>query len=326
MILITQTDYNIWDKHWRCVPHTPLLQSWEYGEAKRRSQGVRPERFLIRRSEDISPVGLMQAIVRSLPLVGGAARINRGPVFIDESFRPVPSPDDMEAVFHAIKVMAEKRRWRLVKIAPELPPDDEIISCLQGLGFVKQDNLSGAASAVIDIARTPEEIRAGFHGKWRNLLNKSEKMGLELELPPAKDALSFLIDEYEKMQQEKNFKGIPSQLLHEMASQKGPTWTCNILFTRYEGKRHGAVMTVGHGDTCTYLIGWTSYEGRRLQSNYFLLWHSMLMMREMGYRYFDLGGLGSNTTEGVEHFKKRLKGQEYSLAGEFSYSNLPFLK
>ena len=322
---LVEVDRETWDACWKQVCRSPLLQSWEYGEAKRRSQRFRPERFAIRR-EDGTPVGLMQALVYSLPLVGGVARINRGPVFLTGADDPVESPQDLEAIFNGIKATARQRRWRLTRIAPELPAGDEAAARLCRLGFKSRPGAIVTASAVIDIGREPDEIRAGFHGKWRNLLKKSEKMALELETPSSGDALAFLIDTYESMQRDKGFKGVPTSLLRQMVAQEGPTWTCRILFARHEKERCGMVMIVGHGDTCTYVIGWTSKQGRALQANYFLLWQSMLLFRDLGYRFFDVGGLGANTTAGVHLFKRRLNGQEYSLVGEYSYSTLPLLR
>jgi hypothetical protein len=323
---LVAADRKTWDECWSRVRGSPLFQSWEYGEAKHRSQRFRPERFVIRRQEDDAPIGLLQTLVYGIPLLGGVARISRGPVFLNGSSSPAVSSEDLEAVFTAIKAAAGRQRWRLIRIAPELPADAPTAARLGRLGFKKRWEGVAVSSAVIDLTRPPEEIRAGFHSKWRNLLNKAEKMGLELEAPPLEEALAFLVREYEIMQQDKGFRGMPTELLRHMAAQEGPTWNCRILFARHEGQRCGMVMVVGHGDTCTYLIGWTSDEGRCVQANTFLLWQAMLLFRTLGYRSFDVGGLGGRTTEGVEHFKKRLQGQEYSLIGEYSYSPFPFLK
>ena len=323
MISMIEIDRETWNLHWPKVRHAPILQSWEYGEAKRQAQHFRPQRFLLQKEGQ--PLGLLQALVYSLPLLGGVARINRGPVFFSDALRVSPSWEEVKEIMAAIRETAKCQRWRLLRIIPEFSSDDDFTPMLAELGFKKRVT-SPVASAVIDIARSPEEIRAGFHGKWRNLLNKSETMDLELEVPPMADALPFLIDEYEKMQMEKNFKGLPARLLRAIVAQQGLMWNCRILFAHRQGKHHSAIMVVGHGDTCTYMIAWTSEEGRRLQANYFLLWQAMLLFRDMGYSFFDIGGLGANTTEGVEHFKKRLQGQEYTLIGEYSYSTIPFLK
>ncbi|MBM4027992.1 MAG: GNAT family N-acetyltransferase, partial [Planctomycetes bacterium] len=306
---LVAADRETWDRCWAQVQGSPLYQSWEYGAARHHSQLFRPERFVIRRGAEGAPVGLLQVLVYAVPLLGGVARISRGPVFLNGSLSPEQAPEDLEAVFGAIRAAARRQRWRLIRIAPELPPSDETTAHLGRLGFKRRLEGMAVASAVIDLARPPEEIRAGFHSKWRNLLNKSEKIGLTLESPPLPAALAFLAREYESMQRDKGFQGVPTGLLRQMAAQEGPRWACRLLFARHAQDRCGMVMVVGHGDTCTYLVGWTSEPGRALQANSFLLWQAMLLFRTLGYRFFDVGGLGGRTTEGVEHCKKRLQGR-----------------
>jgi len=321
---LVPVDHRTWNEHWLRIRQASLLQSWEYGEAKSQTQHFQTQRFLLQ-NETEEAVGLVQALVYSLPVIGGVARINRGPVFVSD-FRHVSLlPECIKGIMTAIRETAERQRWHFLSIVPNLLNNEELIPILTELGFRKRDRVP-VSSGVIDLSRNVEQIRAGFHSKWRNLLTKSEKMGLELEIPSPSSALPFLINEYRKMQRDKNFKGLPTSLIKAIVGQQGgPTWNCRILYALHEGTRHGAIMVVGHGDTCTYLIAWTSGEGRRLQANYFLLWKAMLLFRELGYTFFDVGGLGANTTAGVNHFKSGLKGQEYSLLGEFSYSVIPIL-
>ena len=195
------------------------MQSWEYGEAKCRAQRFHAQRFLLQ-DEKGEPVGLVQALVYSLPLIGSVVSINRGPVFFSDSMRDAPSPEDVKEIVTAIRERAKRNRWRLLRIAPELLDNDDLSAQLLQIGFRKRTDPSWA-SAVIDISRSPEEIRAGFHPKWRNLLNKSEKMCLELEIPPVEDALPYLIRKYEAMQRDKGFKGLRTQLIEGMAEQEG---------------------------------------------------------------------------------------------------------
>jgi len=322
---LLEADRGTWDKWWRRVQGSPLYQSWEYGDAKCRSQRFRPERFVIRRAQDGAPAGLVQALVCAVPLLGGVARICRGPVFLDEAPGRSESTD-LAAVFDALKATARARRWHLVRIAPELAADPETAAALRRCGFKKRLEGMAIASALIDLTPAPERIQAGFNTRWRRHLKKARKLGLEMETGATPDALAFLVREYETMQRDKGFRGIPTALLRALAAQEGPTWTCRILFARRGAERCGAVLIVGHGDTCTYLVGWTSEQGRHLQANSFLLWQAMLRFRELGYHFFDVGGLGGRTTRGVEEFKKGLQGQEYSLIGEYSYSPVPFLR
>lgn len=324
MFSLPEIDRNTWHKHWRNISYTNLMQSWEYGEAKSQTQIWRTHRFLLQ-DEEGKPVGLLQVLCLSLPFIGGVARINQGPVFFSESWRNSPLTDNIRQVMTAILNTARMNRWWYLSILPNFPANENVDVLLNELGFHRKA-VNPYGSAVISLGRDVENIRAGLNGKWRNLLKKSEKMGLELEVPPLNESFPYLMQEYEKMQQEKQFKGIPAKLLKKMTEQKGSMWNPKILFARQGSERVGGVMFVGYGDTCTYLIGWTPYAGRSLMSNYFLLWRTMLLFKDLGYKFLDVGGLDANTREEIAHFKKGLNGEEYSLAGEYSYSFFPIIK
>ena len=71
-----------WRALWSKVEFTNLMQSWEYGELKK-LQGWQPKRFLLKDCNGFE-CGLLQVLVKSLPVFGGVARINRGPIMFDK--------------------------------------------------------------------------------------------------------------------------------------------------------------------------------------------------------------------------------------------------
>ena len=71
-----------------------------------------------------------------------------------------------------------------------------------------------------------------------------------------------------------------------------------------------------HGSAATYLLGWNGEEGRRLKANHFLLWNAMLLLKEQGIRWFDLGGFDIDNTPGISEFKLGVNGKRYALLGE----------
>ena len=65
----------------------------------------------------------------------------------------------------------------------------------------------------------------------------------------------------------------------------------------------------------TYLLGWNGYKGRNLKPNQFLLWNAMMLLKEQGIRWFDLGGIDEDTP-GISEFKLGVNGIRYALVGE----------
>jgi len=131
------------------------------------------------------------------------------------------------------------------------------------------------------------------------------------------DGLSFLMYKYNQTMVEKNFTGPSEKLIRKIRDVALDQPSIQIMFAVKNGVRVGGILVVGSVDTCTYIIGWNSLEGRALCPNYFLLWKAILIFKRMGYRWFDLGGINEKTTPGITHFKRGLGGKEYTLIGEF---------
>jgi hypothetical protein len=314
MITIVETDRETWNRHWLEASQPPLTQSWEYGEAKARADHLRVGRFLIQCEG--RPAALLQVLHRSLPVLGGVARINRGPVWLAESDAAAAGARDGR-ILQAIRRLALRRRWRYMRLAPNLPAGDLTDGLLGELGFRKREG-APYGSALVRIDRGPDLIRTGFHHEWERNLKKALSLGLEIAEPAIREGLAELEEEYQRLKEEKNFDGIPKALLDEMVAQHGPRWEAREFFACKDGRRVGGSLWIGHGDTFTYLVGWSSDEGRKLLSSYVLFWHAMMYYRNLGYRYFDVGGLDAATPKGVAQFKRHLKGESYTLAGEFT--------
>ena len=153
----------------------------------------------------------------------------------------------------------------------------------------------------------------GLKSKWRNLLRKAQKLDFEVVEVLNKEELDLIIDTYIKFQEENKFTGIPKKLLVSMLSNQSEFTKYKVYKTSFENKLSGFVFIAHHGDTATYLIGWTSYEGRKQNANYILLWNAICRAKELGLKWFDMGGVNENTPKGIRHFKNGVQGVEYNL-------------
>ena len=321
---LTEIERENWNSYWKGISRANLTQSWEYGEAKCAANRWKPKRFLLK-DEENQPQGILQILVRTLPFIGGVARINRGPLFFasvwDNNFQDVKIRRAFEAIVHE----ARHQRWWYLSFAPELPHAEKNEHILKNMSF-RYKNIPAWGSSILSLYPSLDNLHKGLHGKWRNLLRKAEKLGVVVEDDVSNESVSSLIKRYIQLQQEKKFQGVPDTIIRQLAIQEGPYWHFGLLSAYDERKVNsiGMLVSVGHGDTCTYLIGWTSNEGRRLQANYLLLWKAIVLAKERGYAWFDLGGLNEKTAKGIAHFKKGLKGSKYRLIGEWGHFILPF--
>ncbi|MFH1616620.1 MAG: peptidoglycan bridge formation glycyltransferase FemA/FemB family protein [Planctomycetota bacterium] len=312
--ILEEATYPQWDKLLKQCNKTNLLQAWEYGEAKRIVEGWGPIRYVV--LDGSEPVGLVQVLNKLLPLFGGFTRINRGPLFLCDTVNRDTLNEIVENTLLALyREIVEKKGYCLA-IAPEIEQSEEIDQMLERLGFQAAGGTCWSSS-VVDLLLSENDLFRDLRGKWRNLLRKSEKMGLELEQTCTDEAMGFLMEKYCYMQKEKGFAGVPKNILMELRRLIQPADRMQILFAQKNGIRIAGILVVGHGDSCTYLVGWNTPDGRQLQANYFLLWQAVMSFRHTGYRWFDLGGVDREITPNIAHFKTGLGGDNYRLAGEW---------
>ena len=306
------TDYAEWINLWKHVAFANLMQSWEYGEAKR-IQKWKPLRFVILDQND-KPQAMFQVLFKGLPLIGGVVRINRGPVYFQDFIDDPLADRIISKIFKTIKILAKQRRWWYVSFSPELTDSSDNKLALESIGIKQITNHIPYGSTRLSLNSPVDDLFMGLKSKWRNLLRKAQKLEVEVEEVFNKEDIDVIIDIYIKFQEENNFTGIPKKLLVSMFDNQSGSTKYKIYKTLFEKKLSGFVFIAYHGDTATYLIGWTSYEGRKQNANYILLWNAICQAKELSLKWFDMGGFNKNTPKGIRHFKEGLQGDEYMLS------------
>ena len=330
MYNVKEIGYLEWASHLKGFQGINLLQHWQYGTAKAQIGRWKAVRFVVTDGDKV--IALAQFLARTIPALGGIARMNRGPLVsmeIEES--------DREAIAcSVISVLideARKRRWWVVQIAPEVPDSKTTVNALENIGL-KQLGHPPSASGLVSLLCNQETLLMSLKGKWRNCLRKGQRLGIKVSVVSGNSTeLPTLIARYKELQRHKEFQGIPESLIMSLANQKDETWEFT-LFVAYEESSTeiensvGMLVSIRHGDTTTYVIGSTTDDGRKLQVNYVLLWKALLHAKQSGCEWFDIGGLNSTTPKGIAHFKMGLNSELYSLVGEWRgfFSPWKFIK
>lgn len=308
-----------WRQLWSQVGLTNLLQSWEYGQAKSKSEGWVPIR-LVFEDKLKNPVAIAQILTKTIPVLGGFARLNRGPLMLNTNGFVEVNSSKLE-VMRCLKKIARERRWWFFYAAPEIMVDQKITEKdLIKIGFKERSSNSAWGSSLIYLHREEEELLAGLKGKWRNLLRKSFKSNLVVENKNCiGNELDLLINLYREVQVSNKFTGLSSELVRSLSEQNSEDWKFNY-YTAHDSECSqlaGLLVCIQHGQTATYLIGITTELGRKTNANYNLLWNAIIDSKYSGCKWFDLGGLNENTPRGVRHFKEGLQGEIYNLIGEY---------
>lgn len=293
---------NEWEALFSSAGRSTLVQSWAYGEAKRVVEGWQPQRAVI--SWAGQPVALAQVLEKRIGGVARVGRLNRGPIWLR---------DDLSAGDRLVVIEALRSRWRWFKLAalslaPELPEGAKVP------GF-RRRAADTWCSAWIDLSFGPDVLRKRLDGKWRNMLNASEKAALVVETNP--NALPWLLDRYCELLRDKGFGATSPALVEALAAHSYRPDDLLVLRAHAESGAVAGILLARHGDSATYLIGWNGDEGRKRKANNRLLWEAVLELPKRGVRWLDLGGIDDKLTPGIAAFKRGMNGEEYRLAGEF---------
>jgi len=318
--LVKEVNYSDWKENFQNCQKINMLQCWQYGDAKVETSRWSVVRFLIM-NEDGNAVALAQVLFMTLPLIGGIARMNRGPILISE----VEIVQDRNTLFNVIMALFKefkKRHWWLVQIAPEIHNSELGNEFLKSLGL-KKLAVTPYASGLLHLQKDEKKLLMGLKKKWRYCLRKGQDLGVTVSTLVGNSAeLEILLNRYRALQQEKKFTGISEPLILSLSKQLAEEWQFTLFIANQEvcesvENCSGMLVSIRHGDTATYLIGITNNEGRELQVNYVLLWQAILDAKKNGCIWFDIGGLDATTPKGIAYFKKGVKSDPYYLTGEW---------
>lgn len=321
---ISYLNKNEWFSFYSQVPFSNLFQSYQYGESLSLSNNCSTQRILISDRDNASVAIVQLYLIKVLPFFH-IVRINRGPLILSDCLSSSEYKRQMISALRALMSFGLRRCWFAFFIAPEA--FKFCVSDLRVFNILPILRNKGAwSSSRIDLSTSIDSLLMSFHSKWRNSLRKSLKSDFTISvISPNSPQFNSLISIYEQFQIDKNFKGLSSSFLLSLASQSSELFSFNIYISQTTDSNSslcGFLVSIGHGDTETYLLGWSNDTGRSFNVNYALLWASIKNAKASNCTWYDLGGLSVNTSSGISLFKSRLNGQQYLLSGEFFLSPL----
>jgi hypothetical protein len=188
----------------------------------------------------------------------------------------------------------------------------------QGAGFAVQTKLPAYHTFVLGMAKSLEELRAGFHSKWRYNLKKAEQQALEITRASNSAAADTFMQLYGEMRDIKSFVDtseidlLPA-LMRELPADLRPM----IFIAHSEGKPVAAIVISLIGETAYYLFGATGNDGRSSGASYVLFWHAICWLKESDCRWFDLVGSQPQGTGGGPGYRRFKSGMTGTNGAEF---------
>jgi len=212
--------------------------------------------------------------------------------------------------------LLRKRRW-----LPEWPDSDSARAVLSGAGFRSEGK--SFDTLWVDLQHPPDELRSRLDRKWRNALVKAEGADLTIVADGAGKTVDLFLKFYDLHKRLKNFPGRDIDFIGDEIRAGLTLGDIYILWAHHELLPVAAILIVVHGRSASYRASFSTDEGRARNAHNLLMWRGMLMLREMGIRDFDLGGItpgkrGFADDAGFTHFKRGLGGRPWALPGVWS--------
>lgn len=295
-----------------------IYQTWSYGAIRWGQENL--SHIVIKHKDEI--IAAAQLRIVKIPLLkAGIAYLPWGPIW--QRKRQQVNIDIFQKIIGALKEEYAVKQGLLLRIHPNVIEENSeaIVSILHQTGFQKNIKIRPYRTLMLDLSPTIPEIRKSLDQKWRNQLNRAEKNNLKI-IEGSSDALyQIFLDLQEELHYRKKYiAGVDYNEFRDIQKDLPEQLKMIILICEYEGKALTATVGSLNGDTGIYLLGATGNEGMKMKGAYLLQWRLIEMMKESGYKWYDLGGINPDDNPGVYHFKSGISRREARHIGQYEIS------
>ena len=232
--------------------------------------------------------------------------IQRGPLWFDHAITEYGEVNLLIQFAKKINEIYPKNIFRRRRWLPEFKNDSEVLESIKNIGFkAKTETFS---TVWVDLSFSIDIIRKNLRQKWRNCLNKAEKLNLDIRFDFDMKNLNLFLLQYQKYKIQKKYVGLSPLFVKEEAKLAFQLKKCIFIWSYHDNVPIAAVMISLHGHSASYRASWNSELGRKFDSHYILIWKAINYLQSAGYHYFDLGGLLTDHAH-LNHFKLGLGGK-----------------
>lgn len=307
---IDQATPKSWSEALDLFSDANLYQTWAYGESRKGNSTL--SHFVLRRGEEIVAMAQLRIAPR-WPIKCGIALLRWGPI----CHRKGQELDPMviQAVARALEVEYVAKRGLFLRILPcafigtaRAQQFDTAFRRFSSKPFGPGETYR---TFVLDLQPPLEELRKKLDQKWRNQLNRAEKNNLHIKAGEQPELFKAFAGIYAETLARKKFT--PSSDLDEFARMQlllPERHRLRVFICEENGIPVSGTIATGIGDTGIYLFGGTSDAGMKAKGAYLLQWSMVQWLKQLGVRYYNLGGINPDTNPGVYHFKSGFSGQD----------------
>ncbi|MFZ6036533.1 MAG: lipid II:glycine glycyltransferase FemX [Patescibacteria group bacterium] len=313
-------DQKLFESFVASQPHTPFLQSWQWGAFQERS-GWSVSRY--RMGDGNRLVAAVQVLERALPGEQGYWYIPRGPV-VSASLDRDAALAAMREMLTGIRALARPKDVMFIKIEPPLIRDDAPLLARQVLGGLRHAParyVQPSDTILLPLDKTSHQISEQLHQKTRYNIHLAERKGVTIRQGVSANDLMAFCRLTATTASRDAFVAHDAGYYQTMFELYGFSGALRLFLAEYHGSIIAANIVMHYGDTVTYVHGASANEFRNVMAPHLLQWKQIEYAQSVGARWYDFWGVGSAAAgtqerwEGITRFKQGFGGVPVGYAG-----------
>jgi hypothetical protein len=294
-----------------------IYQTWPYGAVRWGEKNL--SHLTLRKGQEVLGIAQLRIVQPSRVRIG-VAYLRWGPLCHRRG-----AELDPDVVINMARALHEEyacRRGLYLEILPNAF-SGSVRAQIYQLAFAQFDQKIGISAEeyrtlVLDLSPSLDQIRKNLDKKWRNQLNAAERNDLKITGGDSSEDYRRFCKLYGQMWQRKKFRTTVDLEEFDRIQERLPeTQRMQTLICEHEGQPVAGLVCSTMGGSAIYLLGATNDAGMRVKASYLQQWTMIRYLKDIGVRFYDLGGIDPVVNPGVHHFKSGLSGAEVSHISSF---------
>ncbi|HAA89180.1 MAG: Aminoacyltransferase FemX [Thermoanaerobacterales bacterium 50_218] len=327
--LIEEKDKDLFNGFISSSPKPHFLQTYEWGELKKRT-GWEPLRVLLTRNGE--PIAAVSLLMRSLPAFQRTILYApRGPIFGERC-----DQEGEDVFWNEVVKLARRHRAIFLKVDPDVPVNNQEYRLnLEKRGFRPQGTREGFGGVQprfvfrLDLTPSEEQLLAAMHSKTRYNIRLAMRRGVRVRLAETKDDLKIFYKLLQETAKRDRFLIRSYEYFEGIWDLFVVSGKARVFLAEYQGEIIAGTLAFHCGDRAWYLYGASGNKHRNVMPNHLLQWEMIRWARSLGCKIYDFRGVPGddnpeNPLHGLYRFKKGFGAEFTEFIGEYDLVISPF--
>jgi len=306
-----------------------ILQSWEWGEIKSKFNW-KAERLGFFNNGQL--LGTAQVLERKLPFNFSLFYVPRGPVTDWQNYEL--SREIISALKKKFEEKIKNKKILFLRLEPPAEKNENLTAIFKEIGFSEYfKTVQPPSTLLIELAIPEEELIKKFRRTARNLIHRSEKEGMTIDVlvgnQITSDYLKGFYNLYRLTGKRFSFPLRPYEQFSILTKEMVGPGTVRLYIAKIKGAVLAYGIVLSYGEKAFYIWGGTGrHKDYSRFFNYGYIWGMLKDLKKSGIKVFDFWGLGPEEDKkhpwrGFTLFKTAFDGDRFNYAGAF---DLPISK